>query len=85
MRILIVSIAFPPSNVIGAVRVGKLAGYLDRRGHDLRVLTSQVGDDLTLSLEIAPERVLYTENRERMHLPDRVARHPVRRATSRPG
>ena len=39
MKVLIVSFAFPPSNVIGAVRVGKLARYLDHRGHDVRVLT----------------------------------------------
>jgi glycosyltransferase involved in cell wall biosynthesis len=81
MRILIVSFAFPPSNVIGAVRVGKLARYLDRRGHDLRVLTADVGDDLTLPLEIAAECVVYTEYRERVRWPDRLARLLRRRRT----
>lgn len=84
MRILIVSFAFPPSNVIGAVRVGKLARYLDRRGHDVRVLTAAIGDDLTLPLEIPPERVVYTEYRERVHWPDRVA-HLLRRSRTELG
>jgi glycosyltransferase involved in cell wall biosynthesis len=83
MKVLIVSFAFPPSNVIGAVRIGKLARYLDRRGHDLRVLTAEVGDDLTLPLEIARERVLYTEYREHAHWPDRVAQL-LRRSRAQP-
>lgn len=74
MKILIVSFAFPPSNVIGAVRVGKLARHLDHRGHDVRVLTADVGDDLTLPLEIARERVVYSEYRERVHWPDPLVR-----------
>jgi glycosyltransferase involved in cell wall biosynthesis len=63
MKVLIVSFAFPPSNVIGAVRVGKLARYLDRRGHDVRVLTTDVVDDRSLPLEISRQRVIYTEYR----------------------
>ena len=55
MKVLIVSFAFPPSNVIGAVRVGKLARYLDRRGHDVRVLTTDIVDDRSLPLEIAED------------------------------
>lgn len=38
MRILIISFFFPPTNAIGAVRVGKLAQFLIRQGHDVRVL-----------------------------------------------
>jgi glycosyltransferase involved in cell wall biosynthesis len=74
MRVLIVSFAFPPSNVIGAVRVGKLARYLDQRGHDVRVLATDVVDDRSLPLEISRERVLYTEYRQRQHWVDHMAR-----------
>ena len=74
MKVLIVSFAFPPSNVIGAVRVGKLARYLDKRGHDVRVLATDVVEDRSLPLEISRERVFYTEYHQRQHWVDRVAR-----------
>jgi glycosyltransferase involved in cell wall biosynthesis len=74
MKVLIVSFAFPPSNVIGAVRVGKLARYLDRRGHDVRVLTTDFVEDRSLPLEISRERVFYTEYRPRQHWIDRLVR-----------
>jgi glycosyltransferase involved in cell wall biosynthesis len=74
MKILIVSFAFPPSNVIGAVRVGKLARYLDRRGHDVRVLTTDLVEDRSLPLEISRERVFYTEYRQHRHWIDRMVR-----------
>jgi glycosyltransferase involved in cell wall biosynthesis len=64
MKVLIVSFSFPPSNVIGAIRVGKLARYLDRRGHDLRVLTTDIVEDRSLPLEIAREQVIYTDYRQ---------------------
>lgn len=74
MRVLIVSFAFPPSNVIGAIRVGKLARYLDQRGHDVRVLATDVVEDRSLPLEISRERVFYTEFCQRQHWIDRAAR-----------
>jgi glycosyltransferase involved in cell wall biosynthesis len=74
MKVLIVSFAFPPSNVIGAVRVGKLARYLDQRGHDVRVLTTDLVADRSLPLEISRERVFYTEYRQRQRWIDRMAR-----------
>ena len=74
MKVLIVSFAFPPSNVIGAVRVGKLARYLDHRGHDVRVLTTDLVADRSLPLEILRERVCYTEYRPRRHWVDWVVR-----------
>jgi hypothetical protein len=40
MRILMVAFNFPPYNVIGAVRAGKLAKFLHQRGHELRVLSA---------------------------------------------
>ena len=41
MRVLIVSFAFPPSRIIGAIRVGKTAKYLHRFGHDVRVVAGR--------------------------------------------
>jgi glycosyltransferase involved in cell wall biosynthesis len=38
MRILLISYWFPPDGAVGAFRVGKLATYLHRAGHELRVL-----------------------------------------------
>jgi len=40
LRILLISYAFPPYNDIGHVRVGKIAKYLQRFGHEIRVLTA---------------------------------------------
>lgn len=61
MRVLIVSFVFPPHNVIGAVRVGKISKYLTRFGHDVRVIAAR---DLefatTLKLEIPSDRITYT-------------------------
>ena len=44
---------------------GKLARYLDRRGHDVRALTTDIVDDRSLPLEISRERVIYTDYLER--------------------
>jgi len=55
MKVLIVSFWFPPANVVGAIRVGKLARYLDRHGYDVRVLTAKLGGDQSLPLEIPRE------------------------------
>lgn len=86
MRILIVSYFFPPYNIIGAVRVGKLAKYLDRFGHDVRVIAaSGLPLGQTLRVEIARERVTYTPWRD-VDRPYRVLlqlRSRVRGATAR--
>jgi len=82
MKILIIGFWFPPANVIGAIRLGKLARHLDRHGHDVDVLTTGLDDDRSLPLEIAGERVVYTEYRERR---DRLAALPWRRGSHRPG
>jgi hypothetical protein len=81
MKVLIVSFAFPPSNVIGAIRVGKLARYLYRRGYELRVLTTDIVDDRSFPLEIPKEWIIYADYRERSDWLDRVARHLRRPAT----
>ena len=74
MKVLLVSFAFPPSNVIGAVRLGKLARYLDHRGHEVRVLTTDIVEDRSLPLEISRDRVHYTEYSERQHWLEKAAR-----------
>jgi glycosyltransferase involved in cell wall biosynthesis len=61
MKVLIIAFWFPPSNVIGAIHVGKLARYLDHRGHDVRVVTTDIIEDRSLPLEISRERVIYTD------------------------
>ncbi len=40
MKILIISYYFPPFNVVGAIRAGKMAKYLKQLGHDVRVLAA---------------------------------------------
>jgi len=74
MRVLIATFAFPPSNVIGAVRVGKLARYLDRSGHDVRVLTTDIVADRSLPLEIPREKVIYSDYRQRKPWAEYIAR-----------
>ena len=81
MKILIIGFWFPPANVIGAIRLGKFARYLDRRGHDVHVLTTDLGEDRSLPLEIANERVVYAEYRERKNWLDTA---PWRRRSHKP-
>lgn len=40
MKILIISYFFPPFNAVGAIRAGKMAKYLRKMGHEVRVLTA---------------------------------------------
>lgn len=81
MRVLIITFAFPPSNVIGAIHVGKLARYLDRRGHDVRVVTTDIVEDRSLPLEIPRERVIYTDYPKRNSLLGPLVRPFGRRST----
>lgn len=62
MRILIVSYYFPPYNKIGSVRVGKIAKYLVRLGHEVRVVTARDQENLplTLPVEVPLEGITYT-------------------------
>jgi hypothetical protein len=55
MRVLIVAFYFPPSNVVCAIRVGKVVRYLDRRGYDIRVLTTDIADDRACRFAMAGE------------------------------
>src|SRR5690242_1394051 len=72
MKILIVAFRFPPSNFIGAVRVGKLASFLRRKGHELRVLTTDLGEDRSLPVEIPPEWIVDTGFNEHSSFLDRA-------------
>jgi glycosyltransferase involved in cell wall biosynthesis len=61
MRILVISFAFPPYSVIGAIRVGQTAKHLMRWGHDVRVIAaSPPADQRTLPVEIPSGNVVYT-------------------------
>lgn len=58
MKILIISPYFPPYNAIGALRIGKLAKYLESDGHDVRVVCARTKElAATLPVEIAAEKV----------------------------
>jgi hypothetical protein len=63
IKVLLVSHWFPPSNVIGAVRVGKFAKYLHDTGHSVRVLTADNLGDHSLPVEIPPSRITYVRAR----------------------
>ncbi|MGI8402139.1 MAG: glycosyltransferase [Gemmatimonadaceae bacterium] len=62
MRILLVTHYFPPYDHIGSARTGKTAKYLERFGHDVRVLAAR--DTLTpfatMPVEIPADHVVYT-------------------------
>jgi glycosyltransferase involved in cell wall biosynthesis len=62
MKVLLVSHAFPPVNLIGAVRVGKFAKYLCDAGHEIRVIAATPAN-MALPLEIPAECVAYVEDR----------------------
>lgn len=88
LRILLVSHCFPPSNVIGAVRVGKFAKFLNKSGHEVRVLTSDAPGDHSLPLEIPPDRVTTITTRRIDAIFDPLVglmRGPYRSATPAPG
>ena len=62
VRILIISYFFPPFNIIGAVRVGKIAKYLDKLGHEVKVISAKNQPlQESLPLEISEEKVIYTK------------------------
>ena len=52
-KILLVSWYFPPANAVAAIRLGKMARYLQEKGHRLRVVTpDQAAVDRSLPVEI---------------------------------
>jgi len=61
VKILVVSWYMPPFNTMGALRVGKFCKFLDRQGHDVRVLScSDVPYEQSLPVEIADDRIVRT-------------------------
>jgi glycosyltransferase involved in cell wall biosynthesis len=61
MRILIVSFFFPPTDAIGALRVGKTARYLAAFGHDVHVVTAEGLPGLhSLPVELPEARIVRT-------------------------
>lgn len=62
MRILLVSYFFPPFDSAGAVRTGKVAAYLTRFGHDVRVVSAreQSVPSASLPVDLPADRVVYT-------------------------
>ena len=61
LKVLLVSIWFPPANAIGAVRVGHFAKSFYEAGHDVRVLTAQHPGDQSLPLGLPADRVIYVQ------------------------
>ena len=61
MKILVVSWYMPPFGTMGALRVGKFCKFLDRQGHDVRVLScADLPDEKTLPLEFPEDRIVRT-------------------------
>jgi len=73
MRILIVSYFFSPFNVIGAVRVSKLAEYWASKGHDVLVLSAK-NQPLPKALysKFSKKHVVYTNWININYLPERI-------------
>ncbi len=61
MRILLISYYFPPYNCVGAVRPAKFAKFLERQGHDVRVISARNQPFLKgLELPVDESHVVYT-------------------------
>ena len=62
MRILLVTHYFPPYDHIGSARTGKTAKYLERFGHDVRVIAARntLTPFATMPVEIPAAHVIYT-------------------------
>lgn len=72
-KVLLVSHAFPPNNLIGAVRVGKLAKYLHDAGHCVQVIAA-VPSNHSLPLEIPADCVRYAQEWARDEIFDDAVR-----------
>jgi hypothetical protein len=74
MKILLVSYFFAPANTMGALRLSRLATFLMRRGHDVRVLAAaDPGPPPTLDCDFPDERALRTAQLDINWLPRRLA------------
>jgi hypothetical protein len=63
LKVLLICHWFPPSNVIGAVRVGHFAKRLREAGHDVRVLTAENAADRSLPMSFPAEQVMCVQAR----------------------
>ncbi|MGE0258280.1 MAG: glycosyltransferase [Alphaproteobacteria bacterium] len=57
LKVLVVSYWFPPSNAVGAIRVGHFAKNLHEAGHDVRVLAGDDSDDQSQPALLPADRV----------------------------
>ena len=74
MRILLVSYFFAPANTMGALRITRLAGFLESAGHDVRVLAAaDPGPPPTLNSDFPDEHVLRTSQLDINWLPRQLA------------
>lgn len=75
MRILLISWYFPPVNTIGAVRIGKLARFLQEAGHDIGVVAGKNwGHPESLALERPIGRIAYSGGFDINALPASLAK-----------
>lgn len=59
--VLLISWYFPPDNAVAAIRLGKMARYLDEAGHRVRVVTPEPsGLDRSLNIEIDEQAITRT-------------------------
>ena len=74
MRILLISYFFAPANGAGALRATRLASFLMRAGHDVRVLAAaDSGWPATLDCDLPDQHVLRTAQLDINWLPRRLA------------
>ncbi len=60
-KLLLITWYFPPVNTVAAIRLGKMAHYLDQAGHDIRVITPNLpDDDRSLPLEFRSDAIIRT-------------------------
>ncbi len=63
IKLLLVSWYFPPANAVAAIRLDKMARYLERNGHQPRVITSNLeAEDQSLEVEVDPTTVIRTSS-----------------------
>ncbi len=75
MKILLVCWYFPPANTIAAVRLGRLAEYMLRNGHDVRVVSARnIPFPATLEINIPVDKVVYAPWVDLDALPRGIAR-----------
>lgn len=65
MRILFISFSFPPYNAIGSVRAAQLALFLEKHGHEVRIVAGdQLGYPKTMDLPPLKARIFRARYRD---------------------